>query len=66
MADAVAVVSMVDDKLNAPRTSSRAASLRGAWAAVRTHRPTLATLIVHGAEVAAWIAFYIAIRALVG
>jgi hypothetical protein len=64
--DTGAVVTVADDKLNAPRTLSRNAHPRMTWTTVRTRHPALATLIVHGAEVAAWIAFYVAIRALVG
>ena len=54
--DAGAVVSVADDKLSRASTGRR----------VAIPARTVRTLVVHGAEVAAWVAFYFAIRALVG
>jgi hypothetical protein len=49
------VVSLADEKLNAARRHTRRERRRlGRW------------LVLHGLEVAAWLAFYVAIRALVG
>ena len=49
------MVSIADEKLNtAPRQSRRERLRSGRW------------LVLHGLEVAAWLAFYVAIRALVG
>jgi hypothetical protein len=49
-------VSVADDKLSRPSTGRR----------VAIPARTVRALVVHGAEVAAWVAFYFAIRTLVG
>lgn len=57
------VVSVADDKLNA--TASRGSG-PGLLAGLRVQHPTLAAVLVHGAQVAAWVAFYFAIRLIAG
>ena len=54
-------MSVADDRLNATASRAGGAELAG-WRA--GHRPILAALLFRGVEVAAWIAFYVAVRAL--
>ncbi len=56
-------MSVANDKLDA--TTGRAAALsRGLAADWRARHPMLAALLVRGAEVAVWIAFYAVVRML--
>ena len=58
-------MSVADDKLDA--TAGRVSSGGpGLLASLRARHPALATLLIRGAEVAAWVGFYIVIRALTG
>lgn len=60
------VVSIADDKLNARARAGVAGGGPGLLATLRIQHPLVAALLVRGAEVAAWIAFYVVIRALTG
>ena len=58
-------MSVADDKLSA--TARRVSgSGPGLLASLRAQHPALATVLIRGAEVAAWVAFYIVVRALTG
>ena len=61
-------MSVADNKLNAPGTSSRLTGrgLGGPLAELRARHPRLAATVIHGAEVGAWVVFYVVVRALVG
>lgn len=61
-------MSVADNKLNAPRTSSRLTSRGpgGPLGELRARHPRLAATVIHGAEVGVWIVFYVVVRALVG
>jgi hypothetical protein len=58
-------VSVADDKLNATAGRVGGSGL-GLLSSLRTQHPTLATVLIRGAEVAAWVAFYVVVRALTG
>jgi hypothetical protein len=58
-------VSVADDKLNA--TAERVSGGGpGLLAGLRTQHPLAVALLVRGAEVAAWVAFYFVIRTMTG
>jgi hypothetical protein len=59
------VVSVADDKLNATAGRVTGGGL-GLLTGLRAQHPRAAALVIRGAEVAAWVAFYFAVRALTG
>ncbi len=60
-----AAVSVADDKLDVTADQATAGG-PGLLASLRVRHPKAASRVIRGAEVAAWVAFYFAVRALTG